>query len=201
MTDDTPRRLEYMPLADLLERRHPGNVKAHADDVIDASLARFGYVEPIVLDERTGRLVSGHGRVEQLTARHSGADGGLIADPPEGLVVMTDGTWLVPVVRGWASVDDAEAEAAMITLNRSGEIGGWKLPELAAQLTELAQSPAGLPPGYTAQDYDAILADLAPPDFSPTDGTEQPRLDRKFHLVCNNCGAAVDPAASQRVEQ
>lgn len=191
------RWLEYMPLSDLHGRRHPANVKAHADDVIGASIARFGYVEPIVLDERTGRLAAGHGRVERLLANAQAGD-----NVPDGVTLDDEtGEWLVPVARGWSSTDDAEAEAAMITLNRSGEIGGWKLPELAAQLTELAQSPAGLPPGYTAPDLEAILADLAPPDFAPTDGSEQGRLDRKFHLVCNNCGAAVDPAVATKIEQ
>lgn len=195
---DLPRRTEYMELNDLLDRRDLANVKDHDEAGIAESIRRFGFTTQPEIDERTGRLVAGHGRVDQLAAWH---DHGDVAHPPEGVIITGDGVWLVPVQRGWSSTDDLEAQAYMVSTNRLTESGGWKLPDLAAQLTEMAQAPAGLPPGFTTEAYDALLAELAPPDFSPTDGADQPHLDRKFHLVCNNCGAAVDPAAAQRVEQ
>jgi ParB-like chromosome segregation protein Spo0J len=59
-------------------------------------MARYGVVEPPVLDERTGRLVAGHGRLEAFAeARAVGLDA------PEGVRVNAKGEWLVPVIRGW----------------------------------------------------------------------------------------------------
>jgi hypothetical protein len=58
-------------------------------------MARYGVVEPPVLDERTGRLVAGHGRLEAFAeARAVGLD------VPEGVRINAQGEWLVPVISG-----------------------------------------------------------------------------------------------------
>jgi hypothetical protein len=54
---------------------------------------------------------------------------------PDGIRVAGDGRWLVPVVRGWASTDDAAAEAYLVASNRLTERGGWDDTGLAAVLT------------------------------------------------------------------
>ena len=51
------RRIEYRDLKKL--RADPRNPKAHAAEAIEASVSRFGFVEPIVVDERTGFIASG----------------------------------------------------------------------------------------------------------------------------------------------
>ena len=56
--------IEYLPLSHL--QVAPRNPKRHALDQLGASIGRFGYVEPIIVDERTGRLVAGHGRRDSL---------------------------------------------------------------------------------------------------------------------------------------
>lgn len=129
------RRLEYVPLDDLTPADR--NAKGHAPEVIAASIGRFGYMEPVILDERTGQLVAGHGRREDLIARRDAGE-----DAPDGVRVRA-GAWLVPVVRGWSSTDDAEAMAAGIALNRTVEAGGWDRDELASMLSDLADAPAG----------------------------------------------------------
>lgn len=132
------------------------NPKAHDEASLDASLTRFGYVEPIVRDDRTGRLVSGHGRTERIRARHAAGD-----DPPEG-VEADEGQWRVPVVTGWASKDDVEANAAIIALNRIGERGGWHEEDLAGMLTNLGTAGAGLEgTGYEPDDVTELLDWLA----------------------------------------
>lgn len=118
MTTPRPRRLEYMDVEELPAA--PTNAKRHASTLIDASFDRFGFVEPIVIDERTGCLVSGHGRRDQLRALRDAGSA-----PPEGVIKGKGGKWMVPVARGWSSADDIEAEAAGVALNRVGEIGGW----------------------------------------------------------------------------
>jgi hypothetical protein len=60
----TERWIEYQPLDEL--RPDPRNPKGHDVAGLRASLGRFGYAEPITVDERTGLLVSGHGRRELL---------------------------------------------------------------------------------------------------------------------------------------
>src|SRR5687767_10340946 len=108
-TPDRPRWLEYMPLADL--QRAPRNPKGHADQLIAESMERHGYVEAVVIDERTGRLVAGHGRLDSLQVRHAAG-----SEPPEGVVAEGD-QWLVPVQRGWSSTSDEQAENYLLTSN------------------------------------------------------------------------------------
>ena len=59
-------------------------------------MGRFGYVAPMILDERTGRLVAGHCRLESLKRAKSAGKA-----PPKR-VRVENGDWLVPVVRGVA---------------------------------------------------------------------------------------------------
>lgn len=163
-----------MPLAELPEATR--NAKAHDELAQASSVDRFGFIEPIVLDERTGRLVSGHGRRADLLRREAAGD-----DPPEGIEVDENGTWLVPVVRGWASRTDADAEAAGVALNRVGEAGGWQLDVLAETLQYLVDTDAGLlGTGYDADALDDVLAALGAGELGPqdTDAAHAPRPGR-----------------------
>lgn len=132
MTVETaPRRTEYIPLDHL--QADPANPKAHNVDVIDASIGRFGIIDQIVRDDRTGYIISGHGRDETLRRMRDRGD-----NPPEGIRVDAGGHWLVPVIVGWASRTDAEARAALIALNRTTELGGWVDDELLGLLDQLS---------------------------------------------------------------
>ena len=174
---EQPRRLEYMELDDLLGRRDPDNVKGHDEAGITRSIERFGFTDPIELDERTGRLVAGHGRVEQLVAWR---DNPATADDlPEGLARTADGSWTVPVVRGWASTDDDEARAYLLAANRLTEAGGWDMDDLAAQLVDIQTRNLELPPGFSAADVDAMLAELGQtPDHDPPVPANPPLAER-----------------------
>lgn len=158
LRDAEGRRIEYRPLTDL--RANPKNPKAHNDETITASIHRFGYIEPVVLDGRTGYIVSGHGRTEAL--RRAEAKGGT---PPEGVTLDAEGRWLAPVVTGWDSADDFEATAALIALNRTTELGGWVDEALLAALEVLSEHDDGLTGvGYSEDDMIALRAALADPD-------------------------------------
>ena len=189
-----PRRIEYVSIDELPDA--PTNAKAHASALIDDSLTRFGVVEPITLDERTGRIVSGHGRKDELLAKRDRGEA-----PPEGVVVDRQGHWLAPVVRGWSSVDDAEAEAAGVALNRVGEAGGWHDDVLAETLQRLAELPSGFAGlGYDGDDLKALLARIAPEPEQHTDPDEVPETPKVpvtkpgdmwvlgGHTVCPDCG-------------
>lgn len=147
----TERTIDYLLVDDI--PRTPENPKRHAADVLDASLARHGYMEPVLLDERTGRLIGGHGRLDALQARHTEGH-----EPPDGVRVDDQGRWLVPVVRGWASASDLDAAAALVTLNRATELGGWDDTALGQLLQPLTANPDGLAGvGYTADEVAALL--------------------------------------------
>ena len=125
---------------------NPANPKNHDEDLLDRSFTAFGYIEPIVVDERTGFMVSGHGRKEVLTRmRNEGKSA------PTGIVVK-DGEWLVPVATGWASKDDMEARAALVALNRTTERGGWNADSLFSILKELSENDILDTVGYEKTD-------------------------------------------------
>src|SRR5699024_5971856 len=99
----TRHEITYQPLDQL--QPHPANPKDHDVGAVIASIHRFGIAGPIIVDQRTGYLLAGHGRVKALKAIRD--DGGT---PPEGVTVADDpdnaGEWVVPVMDSWASRTD-----------------------------------------------------------------------------------------------
>jgi hypothetical protein len=145
------RRLTYMPLGEIVGAVR--NPKAHDVPTIEDSMERFGYAEAPLLDERTGRLVAGHGRVKTLNAMKKAGK-----PPPDGVEVR-DGEWFLPVQRGWASKDDAEAEAYLMASNQLVTLGGWNDEERAALLGDLLkQGEAALRgTGFDKADVEAMI--------------------------------------------
>jgi hypothetical protein len=177
-TKQPPRRIEYMRLDEVTPALR--NAKSHVS--ISGSLKRFGFADAAVLDERTMRLVAGHGRREELVAAKEQGQ-----DPPEGVVVADDGEWMMPVQRGWASRSDEDADALGVALNRFVESGGWDERALAEMLDEFADADPDLLPatGFNQDDLDDLLArfgnqpdleDLADQFGEPKDDELWPRL-------------------------
>lgn len=137
------RWIEYRHPEDLPP--DPGNVKGHDGPFIWRMIAAHGVIELQTLDERTGLLISGHGRRDAyMHGENEHAEklkAGEEVTVPEGITLDEAGRWLVPVVRGWSSRDDDHAKAALVGLNRAVEKGGW-LPTLSDVLEELDKSPA-----------------------------------------------------------
>lgn len=145
-----PRQVSYLALDELVG--DPRNPKAHDLETIDASIGRFGVLDLIVKDERTGYIISGHGRKSTLESMQERGE-----SPPEGVKIAEDGSWLVPVVTGWASRTDTEAAAALIALNRTTELGGWVDEELLDLLELLGDEEDGLVGvGFTDEDREAL---------------------------------------------
>lgn len=156
------RHIVYMGLGELTPALR--NPKDHDLPSLCASLDRYGWTEPAVLDERTGRLVAGHGRREAaIVLRQAGES------MPAGMLLAEDGEWRCPVVRGWSSRDDTEAEAYIIASNRLTEAGGWHVRELAKMLEDVITADAPLIEtlGYTDEDIDAILRQIDPESLNP----------------------------------
>lgn len=151
----TPRYIEYMRVRDLLDA--PVNPKRHDLDETQQAIERFRFGNPPRLDERTGRLVAGHGRRDTVARMEA-----LGLEAPEGIVVDDTGEWRIPVVRGWASRDDDEATAAAIADNRVGVEAGWDEAELAKALESLKGSDGGLDGiGFDEADLSRMLDEMA----------------------------------------
>lgn len=176
----TTLTLDMLPLDQLTPA--DVNPKGHAADLLDGSLAAHGFVEPLVVDERTSRLLHGHGRREQLLAwRDAGRE------PPAGIGVDADGQWLVPVVRGVQSSSDADAHALGLALNATTMAGGWDEPDLEALLSQLQDRDVGLAgTGFTPTDLtdlqDRLGMTAGLPTGSMSDDAEQPEVARLVDL-------------------
>lgn len=158
-------RIEYMPLSKM--KQWPGNPKEHDVEAIRASIRRFGFVTPLVLDEKSGRMVAGHGRLEALLLEQKEGAGKV---PPKKIVIKNK-EWHVPVLRGLNFKTEAEAEAYLIASNRLPEIGGW-VPDkdMREFMGKHAKSEASLRSiGYLPEEYEAMKVELPDPPKTPVE--------------------------------
>ncbi|TDC96104.1 hypothetical protein E1292_38630 [Nonomuraea deserti] len=109
--------------------------------------------------------MAGHGRLLVLEEMHAAGK-----PPPESVKAADDGTWMPPILRGWSSRSDADAEAYLVAANRLTERGGWDHGMLAEMLTDIGAADAELlaAAAYTGDDR-ADLDELVPrdPDQAP----------------------------------
>lgn len=189
MSPAAARRIVYRPLTDLVE--DPRNPKGHDLALIDSSVGRFGFVEPTVLDGRTGQLIAGHGRTETLRLMERRGDA-----PPEGVRKAKDGSWLVPVVEGWSSRTDAEAAAALIALNRTSEVGGWVDDALLELLDGLDGADDLLGVGYGEAEIEALRGELAVVERSAPEEFPEFGSDIATQYSCPSCGYSWSGASN-----
>jgi len=157
---DGTHRIRMFPLDEIPPADH--NPKLHDIIHLRQLISRFGYTTPGLLDDRTGRLIVGHGRREALLAMR--ADG---ETPPRGIGITDENQWLVPVITGWSSTSDAEAAAYLVGDNQATINGGWNNEELQHLIDEIEKVDPTLVE-MTGVDLDA-LNDLIkanePPDL------------------------------------
>jgi hypothetical protein len=184
------REIRYLPVDEI--QPDPRNPRAH-DSIEDvkASILRFGFVDPIIHDGRTGRIVAGHGRREALTELRDqwreSANGK--RKVPDGIQVKGD-QWLAPVVFGLETADDDEAAGLLVNLNRLTETGGWLPDKQLALLGQIADSVKGLEGiGFTDEDV-AALREMVEAQATPPD--EFPEYDENIDTehTCPKCGYA-----------
>ncbi|MGW0763671.1 ParB N-terminal domain-containing protein [Streptomyces sp. NPDC002814] len=171
-----PRYISYIPLTDLPP--DPANPKKHEIERIIASIKDHGFIDTPTVDERTSRVIAGHGRREALIEMQ------VRGEPcPDGLLLDDDGGWLVPVTRGWASLNDRQAHAVLILLNRLGAAGGWDSHALAEILEDLATSDADLFDSLCISDdeMEELLREVDPEGLPQgPDGTDAPEKEERF---------------------
>jgi len=126
----------------------PSNPRAIGAEHLNAlkeSMARFGYVEPIVLNKRTGHIVGGHQRYAVLVAEGVAEATMVVVDMAEEDEMAANITLNNPEIEGeW---DDTAAELM-------GKVEG-AVPELAAALRvgELREFVEGMRPKKSEEGY------------------------------------------------
>jgi DNA modification methylase len=120
----------------------PANARRHDERNLAAiadSLRTFGQVEPLVVQKATGRVIGGNGRLEVL--RSSGA--------AECDIVEVD-------------VNDTQAAALGIALNRTAELAEWDDQALTKILQSLPEDALSVT-GFSNEDLNALIEELSPP--------------------------------------
>ena len=145
--------VEYIDLDTIVEA--DTNPKDHDLGVIYQSISRFGFNNPIIVNEHTEKLLVGHGRLQALKMMR---DNGEMVPKR---IQEKDGCWLVPVIKGINIDNPAEAQAFLLADNRLTELGGWKNMDLIESLNEILEETGDLDgTGYDLDDIDTILRDL-----------------------------------------
>jgi DNA modification methylase len=164
----------------------PANPRLHDERnlaAISASLQRFGQAEPIVTQAGTRRIIAGHGRLEAMRAL--GWNEADIVELP---------------------LDDTQAAALGIAMNRTGELASWDDNALTTILRSLEAQGALDATGFTADELDTLLKELeaenAPAgvdDPGPTEPPEVPITQRgdlwllgDHRLLCGDSTSAED---------
>jgi len=165
------RRIDWLPIDELV--RYPRNPKRHDLPALGSSVDTFGFVTELRLNETTGRLLEGHGRLDYLLAQKTAGK-----EPPEG-IREKGGKWLAPVVRGIA-LTEAQEDRFVVAANRLVELGGWDDKLLADLLSEVADAEGGLiGTGYDADMLGDLLLSVAPPKEQQDPA---PQVDRAAEL-------------------
>lgn len=185
----TDLNIERKLIADLMPAPYnPRTISSEALAGLRASVERFGLVEPVVWNRRTGHVVGGHQRLKALQALGETAT----------QVVVVD-------------LDEIEEKALNVALN-SPAIAGEFTPELHALLAEIEAALPDLSDELRFDDLAAqmrhLLADLAPEDglTDPDDvppPPEEPITSLGDLIILGNhrlvCGDSGDPATLARL--
>ena len=126
---------------------NPRRISDRALSGLRASIERFGLVEPVVWNERTGHVVGGHQRIRVLTERGDRETPVVVVDLPE-----------------------AEEKALNVALNHPG-ISGEFTDDLAAVLADVRDA---LPELYDDLLLGELEAELRPTKADPDDVPEAP---------------------------
>lgn len=165
--------IEYMDIQQL--QPDPENPKDHDIGALTESVGRFGYLNPMAINEETKTLIYGHGRWKTLMGSLERRDN------VPAHVFDRHGTWYAPVVRG-IHLDPASGLAYVIADNQMTFLGGWDDPKLLVNLKELG-GPTGDGPGlrgtgFAPEDIDHLARMLNPPEG----GEPLPHIDQAERL-------------------
>jgi hypothetical protein len=135
-------KTEYMQMDAI--KKFANNPKSHDLSGISDSIGLYGYLQPMLIDERTETLVAGHGRLESLMRLRAAS-----APPPKYIVVDNDGNWLVPVTRGAEFKNEEQIRDFLLTDNQLTISGGWDEEALDEILSSMDSAPIGFDNEYS----------------------------------------------------
>lgn len=173
-------KIEYVSLEQV--KRWPRNPKNHDLDALEKSIDRFGFVQPIVIDGESNRLVAGHGRLEALLRLKERGE----SLPGRIKIDKKSGEWMVPVLSGIHFKSEAEAEAYLIADNRIVELGGWDVKILTEMLHEMSADGASLDGiGYDRKDVDAMWIRLHA-ELNENNANFNPEYQFRVEIECDD---------------
>lgn len=182
------RQLEERAVA--LLKPHARNPRKHSPrqlKQIEASIRRFGFLNPVLIDEQD-RILAGHGRVAAAKAM---------------------GMTTVPVIR-IEGMTEAERKAFIIADNRLAELAGWDQELLRLELGAILELDAGFDlelTGYAAGELEALLEAIGKDDVEEV----VPEIPAAASAICEPgqlwqlgrhrliCGDSRDPAVYERL--
>lgn len=193
MQPDVPgaERIEWRAVAELVP--YARNARTHSEEqigVLAASIGRFGFVNPVIVDA-AGGIMAGHGRV--LAARRLGME-------------------RVPVIR-IEHLDDDERRAFILADNKIADMAGYDDDLLRVEIAELQDADfdlGGL--GFSEKELAKLLVepdpaeeardDEADPDAAPEARTETVSKPGDVWLLGPHrvvCGDSTDAATIEAV--
>jgi hypothetical protein len=98
---------------------NPRQIDSSAEKKLFANLDRIGLLEPIIVNRKTGKVISGHQRLKWLDKKHGD-------DKYYDLLIA------------YCDLSEKEAQAQMIFMNNASAMGQWDLEKLERQLLEFA---------------------------------------------------------------
>lgn len=171
--------IDYQSLTDLYGRMWAENPKAHDIEGIKTSMTRYRFNAPVGINERTGLLVFGHGRITALMELKR-----MNAEAPGNITVRADGEWFVPVIRGLAFATDAEVEEYVVADNALTIAEGWDDPKLGAIIKRMADRRVPLSSlGWKRATISGILRKLRPPREVPLPTDAPEVLAKKWGVI------------------
>ena len=151
---------------------NPREIDTEAFDGLQVSVKSFGDLSSIVYNSKTGNLVCGHQRLEALKTLY--CDELKIKD--NVIVTPTGETFPIRIV----DFTLTKEKAANVAANNQ-HISGTYTPEVEDIIADIRLD---LPDLSKDLRFDMLVT----PDFQPTDGSEQGRLDEKTKTTCPECG-------------
>jgi len=143
-------RIDLWPIERL--KPYDRNARTHSPEQVTkiaASLAEFGFTNPILVDSADG-IIAGHGRL--MAAKELG-----LAEVP---VIVLD------------HLSDAQRRAYVLADNKLAELAGWDVDLLTGELLDLDRDGFDLEAaGFTDEELTAFLGDGMMPDGSQAEET------------------------------
>lgn len=147
-------RADLIDLDELLE--YPANPKLHDIPAIAGSIHDHGFIQRCTVNERTGFLLSGHGR--RLALQKLRAEG---QAPPDNIVVE-GGRWMVPV--DMIDVPAESEDEIVVILNQLTISGGWDRKKLVGMLKRIETAGRLTATGFSKDELRRMARRAFPPN-------------------------------------